>query len=117
MDQENIAQHQQQLAIHRRRLEHLFQQYANIGAYTPPYIALDIEKTQAEIRAIKTLLRENGVSIEEYPDDELTIKVSPPVQPASHQLRAPVADFVGREREIDQLVQALSKASGDQTNS
>lgn len=32
-------------------------------------------------------------------------------QPALHQLRAPVGDFVGREREIDQLVQALSKAA------
>jgi tetratricopeptide (TPR) repeat protein len=28
-----------------------------------------------------------------------------------HQLRAPVSDFVGRELEIDQLVQALSKAT------
>ncbi|HKP52495.1 MAG TPA: tetratricopeptide repeat protein [Chloroflexia bacterium] len=28
-----------------------------------------------------------------------------------HQLRAPVADFVGRESEIDQLVQALSEAT------
>jgi tetratricopeptide (TPR) repeat protein len=28
-----------------------------------------------------------------------------------HQLRAPVSDFVGREEEIEQLVQALSKAS------
>jgi len=31
--------------------------------------------------------------------------------PALHQLRAPVSDFVGREREIDQLVQALSRAA------
>jgi NB-ARC domain len=31
--------------------------------------------------------------------------------PALHQLRAPVNDFVGREQEIDQLVQALSKAA------
>src|SRR5262249_40294708 len=35
----------------------------------------------------------------------------PPASPALHQLRAPVTDFVGREREIDQLVQALSKAA------
>lgn len=33
-------------------------------------------------------------------------------QQALHQLRAPVGDFVGRERELDQLVQALGKASG-----
>jgi hypothetical protein len=29
-----------------------------------------------------------------------------------HQLRAPVGDFVGREQEIDQLIQALTKAGG-----
>jgi hypothetical protein len=36
------------------------------------------------------------------------------LSPALHQLRAPVGDFVGRQREIDQLVQTLSKpaASG-----
>ena len=31
---------------------------------------------------------------------------------ALHQLRAPVGDFVGREHEIEQFVQALSKAAG-----
>jgi tetratricopeptide (TPR) repeat protein len=36
----------------------------------------------------------------------------PPMFQSLHQLRAPVGDFVGREREIDQLVQALSKTSG-----
>jgi hypothetical protein len=35
----------------------------------------------------------------------------PALSPALHQLRAPVNDFVGREQEIDQLVQALSKAA------
>jgi len=35
----------------------------------------------------------------------------PSLAPALHQLRAPVSDFVGREQEIDQLVQALSKAA------
>lgn len=32
---------------------------------------------------------------------------------ALHQLRAPVGDFVGREQEIEQLVQALSKAANN----
>ena len=35
--------------------------------------------------------------------------------PALHQLRASVGDFVGRAAEIDQLVQALSAASGNGT--
>jgi hypothetical protein len=37
--------------------------------------------------------------------------VQPALAPALHQLRAPVRDFVGREQEIDQLVQALSTAA------
>jgi hypothetical protein len=42
------------------------------------------------------------------------ITVQPPVSlaPALHQLRAPVNDFVGREQEIDQLVEALTNAGG-----
>jgi tetratricopeptide (TPR) repeat protein len=36
----------------------------------------------------------------------------PSLAPALHQLRAPVSDFVGRNAEIDQLVQALTKGSG-----
>ena len=39
----------------------------------------------------------------------------PSLAPALHQLRAPIGDFVGREREIDQLVQALSKAASGGT--
>jgi hypothetical protein len=33
----------------------------------------------------------------------------PPLAPALHQLRAPVADFVGREEQIERLVAALDK--------
>jgi tetratricopeptide (TPR) repeat protein len=36
----------------------------------------------------------------------------PKLDPALYQFRAPVGDFVGREREIDQLVWALTKGSG-----
>jgi tetratricopeptide (TPR) repeat protein len=35
----------------------------------------------------------------------------PPSPPTLHQLRAPIGDFVGREREIEMLVQVLSKAA------
>ena len=61
-DQEAITHQQEQLAIHRRRLEHLFQQCATLGPYTPPYIALDIEQTQAEIRSIKALDASSWIS-------------------------------------------------------
>src|SRR6266511_5849881 len=111
LDQVAITQQHEQLAVHRRRLAHLFQQQAILGAYTPPYVALDIEQTQANIRSIKALLREHSVPVKDDPDDERPVQVSTPLSPALHQLRAPVGDFVGRESEIAQLVQTLSKAA------
>ena len=39
------------------------------------------------------------------------IKIEPPVTTALHQLRAPVGDFVGRELEIDTLINALRRQS------
>jgi hypothetical protein len=42
---------------------------------------------------------------------KLINRVQPTLTHALHQLRAPIGDFVGREREIDQLVQAVSKAA------
>src|SRR5262245_46692335 len=92
LDQETITQQQEQLAVHRRRLGHLFQQCATLGAYTPPYVALDIEQTQTNIRSLKALLRENGVPVEDHRDDERPVQVSAPPSPALHQLRAPVGD-------------------------
>ena len=46
--------------------------------------------------------------------DGNVIQISPPVDPvttALHQLRAPVGDFVGREQEIDILINALRHGS------
>ena len=37
------------------------------------------------------------------------IKIESPVTTALHQLRAPVGDFVGRETEIDTLINALRR--------
>ncbi len=39
------------------------------------------------------------------------VKIEAPVTKALHQLRAPVGDFVGREREIDTLINALRRES------
>lgn len=74
-------------------------------------IVLDIEKTQANIRSIKALLRERSVPVEDHPDDERPVQVAAPLPPALHQLRAPVADFVGRAAEIERLVQTLSRTT------
>ena len=46
--------------------------------------------------------------------DRNVVQISPPVDPvttALHQLRAPVGDFVGREKEIDTLINALRRES------
>jgi len=111
LDQDTITQQQEQLAVHRRRLAHLFQQQATLGAYTPPYVVLDVEKTQAAVRDIKALLREHSIPVEDHPDDDRPVQMAAPLPPALHQLRAPVGDFVGREQEIEKLVQALGKAA------
>src|SRR5215212_5102869 len=39
------------------------------------------------------------------------IKIEAPVTTALHQLRAPLGDFVGREREIQTLINALRRES------
>lgn len=39
------------------------------------------------------------------------IQTHPPVAPALHQLRAPVGDFVGREQEIETLINALHQGN------
>jgi tetratricopeptide (TPR) repeat protein len=52
-----------------------------------------------------------GRDIDKRQGTFVTIHQPPSLSPALHQLRAPVSDFVGREREIDELVLALSKAA------
>jgi tetratricopeptide (TPR) repeat protein len=42
---------------------------------------------------------------------EITVEASTPTIKSLHQLRAPVADFVGRELEIDHLVKVLSEVT------
>jgi len=111
LEQEAITSYQEQLTIHRRRLAHLFQQQATLGAYTPPYVALDIEQTRAAVRDIKALLHEHSIPVEDHPDDDRPVQVAAPLPPALHQLRAPVGDFVGRTAEITQLVTTLRRAA------
>lgn len=48
--------------------------------------------------------------------DTFIINEAPiPTIQSLHQLRAPVADFVGREEEIGRLMQALRKAASSNT--
>jgi hypothetical protein len=120
LDQETIAQQLDLLTAHRRTLATLLQQQALLGiAYTPPAVSYGITEARAEVARIKEALREGGVAVEDKPNDEASSYghvidqqiFQPSFTPTLHQLRAPVTDFVGREQEVDQLVQALTKAS------
>jgi tetratricopeptide (TPR) repeat protein len=135
LDQEAIDNQFALLATHRRTLAHLLQQAAQFGGevFAPPYTANGIAAARAEIQRIKAILRQAGMMISDEPNDErppysepvtpvpsggdvrrdhtLIASVQPPFTAALHQLRAPIGDFVGREREIERLVQALSKAA------
>jgi tetratricopeptide (TPR) repeat protein len=83
---------------------------------TDPARAAKLEALKDELR------REHGVSTFDNPDDlaakvtadlhrwlfdEYLSNVSAPLLPTLHQLRAPVGDFVGREKEIDELLATL----------
>lgn len=135
LDQETINQQLELLAAHRRTLAHLVAQAAQFGGevFAPPQTANGIAEARAEIQRIKLALRQGGVVVPDEPNDDRPPHLEPitPLpagrdgmsgdkridrgQPtlthALHQLRAPVGDFVGREQEIDRLVQALSKAA------
>src|SRR6266511_4381853 len=55
---------------------------------------------------------QSTVTVQDNKGTVIGVQINQPsLTPALHQLRAPVSDFVGREREIDQLVSALSKAA------
>jgi tetratricopeptide (TPR) repeat protein len=111
LDQETINAQLELLAVHRRTLVVYLRQQAQLGVLAPPGVFNGIAETQSAIRRIKEQLRADGVPVEDHPDDERPVHMSAPLSPALHQLRAPIGDFVGREQEIDRLVQALSKAA------
>src|SRR6266545_6718578 len=71
LDQETITQQLQQLASLRQRLALLLQQQAKLGAYTPPYVLIDIQEAQSAIRGIKEHLRAADVAVEDEPNDDV----------------------------------------------
>jgi tetratricopeptide (TPR) repeat protein len=83
--EEEIANYQELLAIHRRTLAQLCKQTAQHGgeSYAPPNITNGIHEARENIRHIKTTLRAGGVPVENHLDDE-----PPPQQIASNQGRA-----------------------------
>src|SRR6266545_1378766 len=71
LDQETINAQLAQLASHRQRLALLLQQQAKLGAYTPPYVLIDIQEAQSAIRGIKEHLRAADVAVEDEPNDDV----------------------------------------------
>jgi hypothetical protein len=72
-DQQTIEAQQALLANHRRTLAHLLQQAAQYGGqpFSPPTVASGIEEARQEIVRIKSLLREQGLQVEDEPIERL----------------------------------------------
>jgi hypothetical protein len=124
MDQGSINEQRKLLDTHRDILAILLQQLAIFGiAYAPPTVIYSIKGACEGIARCKATLRNWGVAVEDHPDDEIlsslpslsSIERFSPLGSLGvlHQLRAPTGDFVGREREIDDLLRSLRRARHD----
>jgi hypothetical protein len=70
LSEEEIQQQEQRLAAYRRTLDHYLQQKALLGAaFIPPGITHGIDEARENIRQLKILLRQNGITVDEHPDD------------------------------------------------
>src|SRR5262245_56559416 len=72
LDQDTITQQLALLATHRRTLAHLVAQATQYGGevFAPPQTAAGIAETRAAIGHIKTYLREEGIAVEDAPNDD-----------------------------------------------
>src|SRR5690348_9271929 len=69
--EEEILQQQQLLVAHRNRLAGRLRQQAKVGeAHVTPDIFQDILDARADIRRIKSILRNWDVVVEDLPNDE-----------------------------------------------
>src|SRR6476469_8879426 len=60
---------QRRLIVHRRTIEYLEHQRAQLGAFTPAYIWHQFDDTRGEIAQIKRELRALGAVIDDHPGD------------------------------------------------
>jgi hypothetical protein len=69
--QEEIADQQDLLALHRRRLADQLRQWSTLDdADAPPGLLADIRDTRDKIGRAKSILRGWGMPVEDHPDDE-----------------------------------------------
>lgn len=69
-DQETIKGQLTLLDTYRKRLRIQLDQLGKLGAFAPPYMQLEIDDARAQIKKIKTYLRDNNVAVSDGPDDE-----------------------------------------------
>ena len=70
MNTDEIEQLKRLLATHRRALAHRLEQRASFDAgRVPSDVALSIDDARAEIARLKRALREQGVEVEDAPED------------------------------------------------
>jgi hypothetical protein len=89
MDEE-LQNQLQLLATHRKTLAHLLHQRAIHGAaYVPPSILHGIDDARTQIRRIKQVLRDGGMTVADQPDDDEAPPVEqPPPQQQQKRTRA-----------------------------
>ncbi len=68
---DDIRDQKQLLSAYRRTLAHHLEQRAIHGtAYVPPSVIYGIEEARTQIRRIKRVLRDQGIAVNDHPDDE-----------------------------------------------
>jgi hypothetical protein len=76
------------------------------------YAGRDIDKRIGEVFVEGNVVNQPGWNVTgDVYNIAGDLRIDGKLAPALHQLRAPVSDFVGREREIDQLVHALTSGT------
>jgi len=74
-DQETIKGQLTLLDTFRKRLRVQINQRNTLGAFAPPYMQIEIDDAQAQIKKIKQYLRKNGRQVEDAPEDgDTTVK-------------------------------------------
>lgn len=112
-DQETLKGQLDLLDTFRRRLRVQIDQQTRLGAFAPPYIQMEIDDAQKQIRKIKTYLRQNDVRVEDAPEDgnqeqsSSTIALS---QPQTNPATPSIADLFISYHSADQVKDPSDKS-------
>lgn len=87
--QDEIADQQNRLAVHRQTLAHYLNQQAKLGEYVPPHVAQGVRETREQIRRIKGVLAGWGAPAADHPDDDEAAVAARPRVFLSYKRNAP----------------------------